>query len=87
MEKNTGKLLFIHQINDFSSHSVGVLLLQLAQFAPEVDFDLEVEVPLVAIVGLHGEHAVELLALLAGDVIFQIKHGLLPVSVGGFGGG
>ena len=68
------------------SHSVDVGLFEFAQFPAEVDVDLEVEVTLVAVVGLHAELPEEFLALLASDVVLQVEDGLLPVSVRRFGG-
>ena len=70
----------------FLSHTVLVLLCEGAQLAPEVDVNLEVEVPLVPLVGLHSEDAKDFLSLLAGDVVFQVEDGLLPVGVGSLGG-
>ena len=68
-------------------HSVLVLFRQRTKFSPEVNVDLEVEVTLVAHVRLHSENAENFLALLAGDVVLKVEDGLLPVSVGGLGGG
>ena len=70
----------------FLSHAVLVLLCEGAQLAPEVDVDLKVEVPLVPLVGLHSEDAENFFPLLAGDVVFQVEDGLLPVGVGSLGG-
>lgn len=69
------------------SHAVLVLLAEAAQLAVEVDVDLEVEVALVAEVGPHSEDAEDLLALLGGDVVLHVEDSLLPVRVGGLGGG
>ncbi len=69
------------------SHPVRVVLRHVAELAMEVDVDLEVEVALVARVGLHLKDAVDLLALLAGDVVLQVEDSLLPVRVRRLGRG
>lgn len=63
------------------THPVVVLFLQSAQFAFEVDLDGEVEVAVVALVRLHGETAVDLLVPLDSQIVVQVEHHLLPVSV------
>jgi hypothetical protein len=68
------------------SHSVLVVLVYCAQLAAEVDLDTEVHVPLVPVVGDHLEGASDLLTLLAGQVVIQVEHSLLPVSVWSFRG-
>merc|ERR1711884_165482 len=68
-------------------HLVLVLLAHLAELPAELHVDLEVEVALVALVGLHAEVAAQLFALLARDVVLEVEDGLLPVRVGRLGGG
>ena len=58
------------------SHSVCIRFLDAAQLALEVDADLEVKVPDVPLVGLHGEGSGHLLPLLAGQIVLQIEHRL-----------
>ena len=53
----------------------------------EVNINFDVEIPDIPGVGLQPEHAVDLLPLGAGEVVLQVEYGLLPVSVGGLGGG
>lgn len=69
------------------SHPVDVLLLHGAELPLEVDLQLEVEIPLVPVIGLHLEDPVEFLSLLARDGILQVEDGLLPMGVGGLGRG
>ena len=60
---------------------VGVVFVDGAEFPVEIDLDLEVEIPDVPLVGLHGEDSGHLVSLLAGEVVVQVEHGLLPVGV------
>ena len=64
-------------------HAILVLLGKRTELSPEVDVDLEVQVPFVSKVGPHAEDTEEFLALLAGDVVLQVENSLLPVRVGG----
>ena len=70
------------------AHGVTVLLFQgkfsffqLTHVALEADFDLDVQVTLVAGVGLHGEVAVDTVALFGRDAVLQIEDCLFPVRV------
>jgi len=54
----------------------------LTQFTVEFNLDVEVHVPVVPLVGDHLEGSLHLLTLLAGQVVVQVEHSLLPVSVG-----
>lgn len=69
------------------SHSVLVLLSQLAELASEVDIDLEVEITLVSIVGFHPEDPVDFLSFLTRDVVLEVKDSLFPVGVRSLRGG
>ena len=47
----------------FLSHSILVVLIELAQFALEIHCDFKIQVALVPLVGLHLEHAENFLSL------------------------
>ena len=64
---------------------VGVVFVDGAELPVEIDLDLEVEVPDVPLVGLHGEDSGHLVPLLAGQVVVQVEHRLLPVGVPAWG--
>lgn len=68
------------------SHPVLVLLAQLAELPVEFYVYLEIEVALVAVVGLHAKVAGKFFVLFAGDVVLQVEHGLFPVSIRCLGG-
>jgi hypothetical protein len=63
------------------THPVSVLFGQRAQFALEADFDIKIQISVVACIGLHGEHPENLFVPFDRQIIIQVKHGLLPVSV------
>ena len=62
------------------SHSVRGGFLHSAQLSLEVDGDLEVQVPDVSGIWLHGEHPCHLLPLLTGDVVVQVEHSLQRIQ-------
>lgn len=65
------------------SHSVGIFFSHLSQLAMEVDVNREVEISDVPLIWLHLEDSIDLLPLLAGEVVLEVEHSLLPVGVGG----
>ena len=68
------------------AHLVVVAFLERRQFPLEFEGDLEVEVSVVPLVGLHGELADDFLAGLDGEVLVQVEDRLLPVGVPSLGG-
>ncbi|KAG8322670.1 hypothetical protein J6590_018050 [Homalodisca vitripennis] len=59
-------------------------LVHLTQFAPELDVNGEIQIPVIALVGLHRKHAVDLLVPLHRHVVVHVEDSLLPVGVGSF---
>lgn len=57
------------------------------KFALKFDGNFEVKIPIVPLVGLHGEGACDRLSVLGGHVIVEVEDSLLPVSVASLGGG
>jgi len=67
------------------THLVRIVFVDRTEFTLELDLDLEIEIPLVSRVGDHLEVTGHLFALLGGDVVLEVEHGLFPVGVGRFG--
>lgn len=67
------------------THLVVIRFTHTRQLALKINFNGEVKVPLVSLVGFNINDAVQFLACLHRQVVVEVEYCLLPVSVPGLG--